>query len=239
MAQNSSHFTSELEQLKTLLLTMGELAESRLRLAMRGLVERNGELLAEVVSGDGPIDRLQIDIDERCCTLIALNHPVAVDLRTVTSALKINVDLERVGDLAVLIAKAARRYLRHPSVKPLIDLPFMGELALKMLREARDAFVSRDVNVAKTVLRQDDWVDALKSQIFREVLTYTLSDHLRIEPCIDLILVSRHLERVGDHLPHRRRRHLHRRSARRSSPHGRLGDSRAPKQRRQLPGMKR
>ena len=115
------------------------------------------------------------------------------------SALKINTDLERVGDLAVKIAKVAQRYLRQPPVKPLIDLPRMGELALKMLREALDAFVSRDVRLAQLVLRQDDWLDAVKDQIFREVLTYMLGDSRTVEPGIDLILLSRHLERVGDH----------------------------------------
>jgi phosphate transport system protein len=152
-----------------------------------------------VIAGDSGIDDLQIEIDSRCFTLIALYQPVAIDLRTVVSALKINTDLERVGDFAVNIGEVAERYLRHPPVKPLIDLPRMGELALKMLREALDAFVSRDVSLAQAVLRQDDWLDALNDQIFRDVLTYMLGDSRTIEPGIDLILMSRHLERVGDH----------------------------------------
>jgi len=115
------------------------------------------------------------------------------------SAFKINADLARVGDLAVNISEAAQRYLRHPPVKPLIDLPRMGHLALKMLRQALDAFVSRDVSLAKTVLTLDDWVDALKNQIFRELLTYMLGDPRTIEPSVDLIFISRHIERVGDH----------------------------------------
>ena len=145
------------------------------------------------------IDDLQIEVDKRCFTLLALYQPVAVDLRTVVSALKINTDLERVGDFAVNIGEVARRYLLHPPVKPLIDLPRMGELALKMLRESLDAFVTRDVGLAQEVLRQDDWLDALKDQIFRELLTYMLGDHRTIEPAVDLILIARHLERVGDH----------------------------------------
>jgi phosphate transport system protein len=174
-------------------------AEERLRVAVRALADRNYESLADVTSRDSRINELQIDIDNRCLILIALNQPVAVDLRTIVSVLKINTDLERVGDLAVNIGQAAQRYLLHPPVKPLIDLPRMGELALKMLREAIDAFVSRDVSLAKAVLRQDDWLDALKNQVFRELLTYMLGDRQTIEPSIDLILVSRHLERVGDH----------------------------------------
>jgi phosphate transport system protein len=131
--------------------------------------------------------------------LLALNQPVAVDLRTIVSILKINADLERVGDLAVKIGEAAQRYLAQQPVKPLIDLPRMGALALKMLREALDAFVSKDVTLAHRVLQQDDWLDALKDQILRELLTYMLGGRHKIEPSIDLILVSRHLERVGDH----------------------------------------
>lgn len=115
------------------------------------------------------------------------------------SAFKINADLERIGDFAVNIGEAARRYLLHPPVTPLIDLPRMAELAIKMLREAIDAFVSRNVTLAQTVLSQDDWLDALKNQIFRELLTYMLGDPRTIQPAVDLILISRHLERVGDH----------------------------------------
>jgi phosphate transport system protein len=192
-------FDQELEELKRQLLIMGRAAEARLRGALQALVDRDHELLADVMAGDSQIDQLQIEIDARCFTLIALHHPVAGDLRTVVSALKINEDLERVGDMAVNIGEAAQRYLLHPPVKPLIDLPRMGELALKMLRDALSAFVSRDVRLAQAVLEQDDWLDALKNQIFRELLTYMLGDPRTIEAGVDLILMSRHLERVGDH----------------------------------------
>jgi phosphate transport system protein len=130
---------------------------------------------------------------------LALHQPVAVDLRTVVSIIKINADLERVGDFAVNIGEAAQRYFLHPPVKPLIDLPRMGDLALKMLHDALEAFVSRDVRLAQSVLRQDDWLDGLKNQIFRELLTYMLGEPRTIEPGIELILIARHLERVGDH----------------------------------------
>jgi phosphate transport system protein len=155
--------------------------------------------LKDVIAGDARINALQIDIDERCLKLIARQHPVAVDLRIVVSALKINDDLERVGDLAVNCAEAAQRYLAHPPVKPLIDIPRMSDLALKMLREAIDALVGRNVAAAKSVLRQDNWLDALKNQIVRELLIYMLGDPATIEPAVELILISRHLERVGDH----------------------------------------
>jgi phosphate transport system protein len=199
MNQEPRHFVEELESLKGRLLTMGGLAEERLRMAMRALVDRDHASLVDVIAGDSRIDELQIEIDDRCFRLLALYQPVAVDLRTVVSAIKINADLERVGDFAVNIGEAAQRYLLHPPVKPLIDLPRMGELALKMLREALDACVSRDVRLAQAVLRQDDSLDALKNQIFRELLTYMLGDPRTIDPAVDLILISRHLERVGDH----------------------------------------
>ena len=192
-------FAEELDELKGRLVTMGGMAEERVRVAMRALISRDHESLAEVIEGDSRIDDLQIEVDNRCFTLVALYQPVAIDLRTIVSALKINADLERVGDLAVNIAEVAQRYVQHPPVKPLIDLPRMGDLAVRMLHEALEAFVSRDVSLAQTVLKQDDWLDALKDQIFREVLTYMLGDSRTIEPGIDLILMSRHLERIGDH----------------------------------------
>jgi len=197
--QRSQHFANELDQLKERLVTMAGLAEERLRLALTGLVERRPPLLADVIAGDARINNLQIEIDDRCLKLIALQHPVAIDLRMVVSTLRINNDLERVGDLAVNCAEAAQRYLVHPPVKPQIDLPRMGELAGKMLREAIDAFVAQDVVAAQRVLRQDDWLDALKDQILRELLTYMLGDRATIEPSVELILISRHLERIGDH----------------------------------------
>ncbi len=193
------HFQEELEQLKTRLLEMGGLAEENVRLAVQGLVERDRGLLDRVITGDEPLNRLHIEIDGRCFTVLALHQPMAADLRSVVAAVKINADLERVGDLAVNIAEAARRYATHPPVKKLIDIPLMAEIAQTMLRDALDAFVRRDVDLAQHVLDEDDRLDALKTQIFRELLTYMLQDPSTIEPALDLILVSRHLERIGDH----------------------------------------
>jgi phosphate transport system protein len=115
------------------------------------------------------------------------------------AAVKINTDLERVGDLAVNIAEASRRYTQHPPVKKLIDIPRMGAIAQGMLRDALDAYVRREPGLAREVLNRDDELDALKTQIFRELLTYMLQDPATIEPALDLILISRHLERIGDH----------------------------------------
>jgi len=193
------HFQEELDQLKARLLEMGGLAEDRVRSSVRAIVERDHGLVQQVLDGDGPINQFHMDIDSRCVKLLALHQPMAVDLRMIMSAIKINTDLERVGDLAVNIAEAATRYLAHPPVKELIDIPRMADIAQRMLRDALDAFVRRDTALAQHVLDEDDALDALKTQVFRELLTYMLQDPQTIEPSLDLILVSRHLERIGDH----------------------------------------
>jgi len=193
------HFQDDLDSLKQRVLAMGGLAEERVRESVRGLMDRDSAALDAVLRGDQPINDLHIELDDRCFKLLALHQPMAADLRVIVAAVKINTDLERVGDLAVNIAEAGKRYLRHAPVKPLIDIPRMGELAQSMLRDALDAFVRRDIALAEAVLAQDDIVDALKTQIFRELLTYMLQDPATIEPALDLILISRHLERIGDH----------------------------------------
>jgi phosphate transport system protein len=193
------HFQEDLDQLKTRLLEMGGLAEERLRSTLDGLVRRDPRVLERVLAGDGPINQLHIEVDDRCFKLLALHQPVAVDLRAIVAAVKINADLERVGDLAVNIAEASLRYLRHAPVKELIDIPRMATIAQGMLRDALDAFVRRDLGLARGVLDRDDELDSLKSQVFRELLTSMLQDPSKIEPALDLILISRHLERVGDH----------------------------------------
>jgi phosphate transport system protein len=199
MDRHTRHFEDALETLKERLLAMGGLAEERVRSAVSGLADRDPELVEQVLSGDEPINDLHIEVDDRCFKLLALHQPMAADLRAIVAAVKINTDLERVGDLAVNIAEAAKRYLQHPPVKPLIDIPRMGVIAQSMLRDALDAFVRRDVALAEKVLAEDDALDALKTQIFRELLTFMLSDPSTIEASLDLILVSRHLERIGDH----------------------------------------
>ena len=199
MERGFRHFQDELDQLKDRLLAMGGLAEERVRMAMQGLVERNPDLIDDVLNGDMPVNELHIEIDDLCLKLLALHSPMAADLRAIMAAIKINSDLERVGDMAVNIAEAARRYASHPPVKKLIDIPRMASIAQRMLRDALDAFVRRDTNLAQRVLNEDDALDSLKTQIFRELLTYMLADPTTIEPALDLILVSRHLERIGDH----------------------------------------
>ncbi len=193
------HFQEQLEMLKERLLVMGGLAEERVRAVVEALVDRDVDMVDQVQMGDEPINKLHIEIDNRCFKLLALHQPMAADLRAIVAGVKINTDLERVGDLAVNIAEAVRRYLLHPPVKQLIDIPRMADIAQRMLRDALDSFVRRDVALAEAVLNEDDKLDALKTQVFRELLTYMLQDPGTIEPGLDLILISRHLERIGDH----------------------------------------
>lgn len=199
MERVTRHFQEELEVLQQRLLSMGGLAEERMCDSVRAVAQRDPALMDSILNGDEPINALHIEIDDRCFKLLALHQPMAADLRAIVAAVKINSDLERVGDLAVNIAEAGKRYLQHPPVKPLIDIPRMGDIAQRMLRDALDAFVRRDTGLAQMVLAEDDQLDALKTQIFRELLTFMMSDAATIEPALDLILISRHLERIGDH----------------------------------------
>src|SRR5262245_45419536 len=149
------HFQEELEQLKGRLLEMGGLAEEQVRLAVEGLVNRDYPGIERVLHRDDPINRLHMEVDQRCFTLLALYQPMAVDLRAIVAAVKINTDLERVGDLAINIAEAGLRYCVHPPVKRLIDIPKMATIAQTMLRDALDAFVRRDTALAQSVLNQE------------------------------------------------------------------------------------
>ena len=199
MAEDIRHFADELQQLTSRLRHMGEAAEAQVTRAMRGLVEGDHALLQDVIAGDETINALHLEIDDRAFKLLALFQPVAVDLRSIVSAVKINSDLERVGDLAVNIAEAADRYLSHPPVKPLVDLPKMAEIAASMLHQALAAFVGERIDIAQAVLVEDDILDALKNQVFRDLLAHMMREPQSVEPGLDLILISRHLERIGDH----------------------------------------
>jgi phosphate transport system protein len=193
------HFQDELSALQEQLLTMGGLAEEQVRQAVSGLTDRDAQAIEQVLDGDHAINDLHIKIDDRCFKLLALHQPMAVDLRAIVSAVKVNTDLERVGDLAVNIAEAAKRALLYPPSGPMRDIPRMSAIAQRMLRDALDAYVRRDTDLAQVVLNEDDKLDALKTQVFRELLTFMLQDPGTIEPALDLILISRHLERIGDH----------------------------------------
>jgi phosphate transport system protein len=193
------HFHEELEALKQTLLAMGGLVEDQIRRVMQALLERDDVLAREVIERDRQVNAYDVEVDERCVELLALHQPAGRDLRFVTTAMKIVTDLERIGDQAVNIAQRALELTREPQLKPYIDLPRMAEAAQRMVKESLDAFVARDTGLARRVCAADTEVDALKEQIFRELLTFMMEDARTVPRAIRLILISRFLERVADH----------------------------------------
>jgi len=193
------HFHEELEALKQTLLAMGGLVEDQIRRVMRALIERDDALAQEVIERDQQVNAYDIEVDETCVSLLALHQPAAGDLRFLTTAMKIVTDLERMGDQAVNIAQRVLELNREPQLKPYIDLPRMAERAQRMVKESLDAFVARDTELARKVCADDAEVDALKEQIFRELLTFMMEDARTIPRAIRLILISRFIERVADH----------------------------------------
>ena len=178
---------------------MATLAEAAIGKAIRALLIRDVEMAEDVLRAEDAINKYELAIDERCLRMLALFQPEASDLRFIAMALKINNDLERIGDQAVNIAERSLELFKEPSLKPLIDIPYLGELVQQMLKHSVDAFVHHDTALARSVCQRDDEVDALDDQIFRELLTYMLQDPKAITRAVNLILVSRHLERVADH----------------------------------------
>jgi len=193
------HFHEELEALKQTLLAMGGLVEDQIRRVMRALVERNDGLAREVIERDQQVNAYDVEVDETCVSLLALHQPAAGDLRFITTAMKIVTDLERMGDQAVNISQRVLELNREPQLKPYIDLPRMAEKAQRMVKESLDAFVARDTELARKVCAEDAEVDAIKEQIFRELLTFMMEDARTIPRAIRLILISRFIERVADH----------------------------------------
>jgi phosphate transport system protein len=193
------HFHEELDGLKQTLLAMGALVEDQIRQVMRALVDRDDALAQSVIARDREVNAYDVEVDEKCVELLALHQPAAGDLRFLTTAMKIVTDLERIGDQAVNIAQRARELNVEPQLKPYIDLPRMAELAQAMVKESLDAFVARDTELARRVCGEDEAVDALNHQIFRELLTFMMEDPKTIPRAIRLILIARFLERVADH----------------------------------------
>jgi phosphate transport system protein len=196
---NHRHFEDDLQELRGRLVRMGTAAESMIERAVKSLLERTGARHEEIFKTEREVNELQIEIDERVINLLALQHPVAGDLRLAVMCSKIAGELERIGDQAVNICQNTRELLRYPPLRPIIDIPVMAEIAKRMLRESLDAFVRQNAALAQKVLATDDEVDAFKNQIFRELLTYMMSDPGTIPRALALILISRNLERVGDH----------------------------------------
>jgi len=193
------HYSEQLARLREQVLRMGGLAEQMTRRVVQALVERDAGILPEVRAMESQVNQLHVEIDEACLELIALRQPAAVDLRFITAAMKIIVDMERIGDQAVNIAESVLVLIPQPPLKPLIDIPRMASIAEKMIRDALDAFVKKDPELARDVLRRDDEVDELKDQVFRELLTYMMADPGTIQRALSLILISRNLERIADH----------------------------------------
>lgn len=192
-------FEVELQALRERLLTMGSLAETMIHKGVKALVDRDEALVQAVLAHEEEMDLLCIEIDDRCFTLLALRQPMASDLRFLVAGIKINGDLERIGDQAVSIALRARDLITQPQVKPLIDIPRMAHLAQGMVRKSLDSFVQRDPELAHSVIEGDDEVDNLRDQVFRELLTYMMGDPTTVPRALNLILISRHLERIADH----------------------------------------
>jgi phosphate transport system protein len=192
------HFERELDALKEQMLLMGGRAETIVIKSVEALRQRNATLAHEVFADDSLLDRMELDIDDRCVRLLALRQPLARDLRFITSAFKITNDLERVGDHAVNIAGSAVKLAGLPLLKPLVDIPHMADLASGMLHNALDAFVRRDAETARRLVRQDDEVDALNRQVFLELESCMIEDPGTVTRAMELVLVARSLERVAD-----------------------------------------
>ncbi len=193
------HYSEQLAGVRELVLRMGGLVEQMTRRVVQSLVQRNLNLLAEVRAMENQVNQLHIEIDEACLELIALRQPAAADLRFIAAAMKINTDMERIGDQAINITEHAESLLAVPPLKPLIDIPRMAEIAQEMLKASLDAFVNGDDEAAFETILRDDTVDQLKDQVFRELLTYMMADPSTIPRALDLILVSRNIERIADH----------------------------------------
>jgi phosphate transport system protein len=193
------HFDEELKILKERLLYASGIAQQMISDSVKSLTDRNEALIPEIYKKEDEINRLEIEIDDMAVKMMALHQPTAIDLRFLVGAIKINNEIERMGDMAVNICQAAAALIKQPPLKPLLDIPRMAEIAGEMVKDSLDAFVRQDAVLAKKVCERDDEVDDLKDQIFRELLTFMITDPNSIERAMDLILVSRHLERIGDH----------------------------------------
>lgn len=193
------HFDEELKKLKENLIAMSLTAQEMIECAIMMLVERKKDLKERVFEKEEKLNMMQIEIDSMAFKLIALRQPAAGDLRFLISAIKINSDLERIGDLAVNIVERNEDLLKSPALKPLIDIPRMAKISQKMVQDVVEAFINKNPELAREVCREDDTVDKLNEQIFRELLTYMLQDTNNITRAISLTFISKYLERIADH----------------------------------------
>jgi phosphate transport system protein len=193
------HFVEELDQLKTKLLEMSSLVESAIQRSISAVIQKDRTAADEVFRNETRINAIEVEIDEFAINLLALHQPMAADLRLIVAALKINTDLERMGDLSVNIAQRAMSLIEEPVIKPMIDIPHIAGLVQSMVRKSLDAFVTRDADLARSVLASDDAVDSLRTASYHELVSFMERDPENIKAALDLLAITRNLERLADH----------------------------------------
>ena len=194
-----THLQQQLEDLKSALLRMAALVEEQIARSITAMMERDVELCDQVIRGDQPIDAMELEIDDQCIRLLALQHPIARDLRFVAASMKITIDLERLGDVAVNIAKKTKRLVGMPLLKPIVDIPRMAEMSQSMVKDSLNAFVRGDEQLAVDVCERDEAVNQLQDQVFQELVTTMVEDSATVPQALQLIFISRHVERLADH----------------------------------------
>ncbi|MBI3603623.1 MAG: phosphate signaling complex protein PhoU [Nitrospirae bacterium] len=193
------HLDDELKDLKDQLLRMGALVETQIQGALRALIERDAALANQVIENDHQVNALDVEVDENGLRLLALYQPAARDLRFITTAMKIATELERMSDLAENICERAIELNEEPQLKPYIDIPRMANWTLSMVKESLDAFVNHDATLARKVCADDDFVDGLTEQLFRELLSFMIENPQTISRAIRLTFIGKYLERIADH----------------------------------------
>ena len=199
MEHTDKRYEEELKKLREEILYMGGMVEDQIQKSIKSLVERDSKLAELIIERDHEVNRLDVDIDDICVRLLALHQPAGRDLRFITTGLKITTDLERIGDMAVNICERALELNQEPQLKPYIDIPRMARVAQRMILESLDAFVREDTDLALKVCKDDEEVDQLNSQIFREVVTFMIDDPHTINRAIKISSISKYLERIADH----------------------------------------
>ena len=195
----SSHYEKELQEIKNGLIYLGVLTEKAIQAAMKSLSERNSDIAHKVILDDEEIDKLDTELEERCIKILALRQPTAIDLRFITTAIKITGHLERIGDMAVNIAERAIQLNAEPQLKPYMDLPRMADIVTKMIKDSLDSFIRNDLSMAEKVRQAEQVTDDLNEQIFRELLTFMMEDSHSIHRSLMIMQVSKNLERIADH----------------------------------------
>jgi len=192
-------YEEDLKKLREEILYMGGLVEDQIQKAVKSLVDRDSELAKIIIERDHEVNRLDVEIDELCIRLLALHQPAGKDLRFITTGLKITTDLERIGDMSVNTCERALELHQEPQLKPYIDIPRMARIAQRMIRESLDAFVREDTSLALKVCQDDEEIDQLNSQIFREIITFMIEDPHTINRAMKISSIAKYLERMADH----------------------------------------